>query len=76
MSVGDWFGVIGTVSGWGIAFWQWRTAKAQGSLVTIFLYDLKSADLPSKALEQVNDMLARLDPAKSNSASPDFYTRH
>jgi hypothetical protein len=64
LSVGDWAGIIGTVSGWGIAFWQWHDAKKKGSQLVSFLHGLKGANLPNEAIVQVNDMLARLDPPK------------
>jgi hypothetical protein len=66
MSMGDWVGIIGTLSGWGIAFWQWHDAKKKGGQLVTFLHGLKAAALPQAAIIQINDMLARLDPPKSN----------
>jgi hypothetical protein len=63
-------GLIGTLSGWGIAYWQWRGAKIKGDNLVAFLHGLKGAELPPRAVEQVNDMLARLDPPRSKPATP------
>jgi hypothetical protein len=47
-----------------IAFWQWHDAKIKGDRLVAFLHGLKACELPDKAIEQINDMLARLDPPK------------
>jgi hypothetical protein len=65
MSIGDWAGILGTVSGWGIAFCQWDDAKKKGSQMVAFLHRLKADDLPKAAMDRVNDMLARINPPKS-----------
>jgi hypothetical protein len=52
-------GAISVIS-LGFAFWQKHNAKRKGDLLTTFLIGLKSADLPPKAIGQVNDMLERL----------------
>ena len=62
MSIGDWAGILGTVSGWGIAFCQWDDAKKKGSQMVAFLHRLKADDLPKAAMDQVNDMLAESIP--------------
>jgi hypothetical protein len=63
----DWLGIGGFiigVIGLVVACWQWHESKKQGSNLVAFLHGLKACDLPPKAVEQVNDMLARLDPQK------------
>ncbi len=50
MTIGNWIGVIGTLSGWGIAFYQWYDV----------LHGLKAADLPPKVAERIDRMLGRL----------------
>jgi hypothetical protein len=60
----DWTGLAGIAIGCAIAFWQWHDAKINGDRLVAFLRGLKSCELPDKAIEQVNDMLARLDPPK------------
>ena len=68
----DWIGLAGIAValagiavGCGIAFWQWRDAKIKGDRLLRFLLGLKGCELPHKAIVQVNDMLARLDPPKN-----------
>ena len=64
MDTGSWIGLAGIVIGCGIAFWQWHDAKIKGDRLVAFLHGLKACELPAKAVAQVNDMLARLDPPK------------
>jgi hypothetical protein len=64
MDAGSWIGIAGIGIGLAVAFWQWYSAKRKGDLLVTFLHGLKGADLPPKAVEQINDMLARLDPPK------------
>lgn len=65
MTLDTWLAVAGLVVGVvgvGIAVWQWRAAKKQGDLVVAFLHGLKTGPLNQAQVDQVNDMLARLDP--------------
>ena len=64
VDAGSWIGVAGILIGLAVAYWQWRSAKTKGDILVIFLHGLKACDLPPKAVEQVNDMLARLDPPR------------
>ena len=64
MDKGSWIGIAGIVIGALIAFWQWHGAKKQGSNLVAFLHGLKASNLPTRAIEQINDQLARLDPPK------------
>jgi hypothetical protein len=64
MDTGSWIGLAGIAIGCAIAFWQWHDAKIKGDGLVHFLHGLKACELPEKAVEQVNDMLARLDPPK------------
>ena len=57
---------VGIVS-LGFAYWTWSDAKKKGDQLVTFLHGLKSCDIPPKALEQINDMLARLDPPHSRT---------
>jgi H+/gluconate symporter-like permease len=64
MDAGSWIGIAGIAIGCIIAFWQWHDAKVKGSLLVAFLHGLKASNLPDEAVEQINDMLSRLDPPK------------
>ncbi len=66
MNSGSWIGVAGIVIGIGVAFWQWYSAKKKGDQLVAFLHGLKGAkrDLPPAVVEQIDDMLARLNPPK------------
>jgi hypothetical protein len=66
MDVEGWIGIAIGLAGVAIANWQWRDAKIKGDNLVAFLHGLKACELPEKAIEQVNDMLARLDPPKNN----------
>jgi hypothetical protein len=65
MDTGSWIGLAGILVGCAIAYWQWHEAKKKGDMLVTFLHGLKSAELPAKVIDQVNDMLARLDPPKA-----------
>jgi hypothetical protein len=61
MTIGDWIGVIGTLLGWGIAFYQWYDGRKKRNALVHFLLGLKEAELPPKAVERIDRMLGRLD---------------
>jgi hypothetical protein len=60
MTIGDWIGVIGTLSGWGIAFYQWYDGRKKKYVLVDFLRGLKAAELPPKVVERIDRMLGRL----------------
>jgi hypothetical protein len=69
MDRSDWIGVAGIVIGCLIALVQWREGKAReskarkrGDELVAFLHGLKGETLTKPTIDQVNDMLARLDP--------------
>lgn len=70
MDTGSWIGLFGIIIGSLIAFWQWHDARKNGSNLVAFLHGLKSAQLPQSVVEQINDMLAHLDPPKNKSRKP------
>jgi hypothetical protein len=71
MDTGSWIGLAGIGIGCAIAYWQKirgdkliADEKIRGDKLVAFLHGLKGGELPPKSIEQVNDMLARLDPPK------------
>jgi hypothetical protein len=60
MTIGIWIGVIGTLSGWGIAFYQWYDGRKKKDALVDFLHGLKTAELPPKVVERIDRMLGRL----------------
>lgn len=57
----DYVGLAIGIFGVAFAVWQYRKGKEQGSNLTTFLIGLKAANLPQQAVDQINDMIARLE---------------
>jgi hypothetical protein len=76
MNSDRWLAGAGIVIGCLIALWQWRAgnrkeseAKKRGDILVGFLHGLKGETLTGPTLDQVNDMLGRLDPPATSKTS-------
>jgi hypothetical protein len=65
--LGLFVGVIGTFVGifgaaWGI--WQWLDSKRKGDVMIGFLHGLKTGELQTLQLKEIDGLLARFDPPR------------
>jgi hypothetical protein len=66
MDLGTWIGILGIAFG----VWQWLENKRKGDVMLGFLHGLKTGKLDNLQLQEVNDMLARLQPPKKAQRLP------
>jgi hypothetical protein len=60
MDFGTWIGLLGFAFG----IWQWLDNKRKGDVMLGFLHGFKTGPLNKDQIDQIDDMLSRLQPPK------------